>query len=155
MIKIKCSTWLIWLQMHLWQLFCVLFNWLCHVITDCLQQKVLRAPYFYRISIKHNYIGLPKIWGVGHPRPKFWGCLDTHDTRSGCVYVCQQSSAYQYNSLVGKSWLWAWSAYDSQFSRMARDMMSTNGVCSMTVVTNLLVLLITWLIMCWVYLVQT
>ena len=66
--------------MHLWQLFGVLFNWLCHVITDCLQQKVLRAPYFYQISIKHNYMGLPKIWGVGHPRPKFWGCLDTHES---------------------------------------------------------------------------
>jgi len=31
---------------------------------------------------------LPKVGGVGHRRPKFWGCPDTHDiTHSDCAYL--------------------------------------------------------------------
>jgi len=40
---------------------------------------------------------LPKSCGVGlgHPRRKFWGCPDTHDTHSGCAYVPQGMAALE------------------------------------------------------------
>ena len=37
-----------------------------------MTENALRAPYFYQY-----YMELPKSWGVGHPRLKFWGCPDT------------------------------------------------------------------------------